>query len=142
MFRRARRAVQYRAVAGYVMLATAVGYALIYFFGPRRDQVQLGYAGLATAAGLLIVWMAPAIVNLFPMLAGLGLIVVGLTNLMHAAREEGMPAASKVGPILTIVLGALILFHPGAIVNAVVMLAGIALILNGLSELDMIRRIW
>ncbi|MBR0387707.1 MAG: DUF308 domain-containing protein, partial [Clostridia bacterium] len=43
---------------------------------------------------------------------------------------------------LTIVLGALILFHPGAIVNAVVMLAGIALILNGLSELDMIRRIW
>ena len=129
-------------VAGYVMLATAVGYALIYFFGPRRDQVQLGYAGLATAAGLMIVWMAPAIVNLFPMLAGLGLIVVGLTNLMHAAREEGMPAASKVGPVLTIVLGALILFHPGAIVNAVVMLAGIALILNGLSELDMIRRIW
>ena len=140
----AGRGVLYNIVriAGYVMLATAVGYALMYFFSPRRDQVQLGYAGLAAAAGLLIVWMAPAIVHLFPALAGLGLIIVGLSNLMHAVRGEGMPAASKVGPILTIILGTLILFHPGAIVNAVVMLAGIALILNGLSELDMIRRVW
>ena len=140
----AGRGVLYNIVriAGYVMLATSVGYVLMYFINSRQDQVQLGYAGLAAAAGLLIVWLAPMIVNLFPVLAGLGLIIVGLSNLLHAAGGEGLPAASRVGPILTMVIGALILFHPGAIVNAVVMLAGIALILNGLSELDMIRRVW
>lgn len=129
-------------VAGYVMLATAVGYALMYFINSRQDQVQLGYAGLAAVAGLLIVWLAPVIVNLFPMLAGLSLILVGLSNLLHAAGGAGMPVISKVGPILTIVMGAVILFHPGAIVNTVVILAGIALILNGLSELELIHRVW
>ena len=140
----AGRGVLYNIVriAGYVMLATAAGYVLMYFFGSHRDQVQLGYAALAAVAGLLIVWMAPGIVNLFPILAGLGLVVAGISNLMQASQGGGLPSSAKIGPILTIVLGVLILIHPGAIVNAVVMLAGIALILNGLSELNMIRKFW
>ena len=128
-------------VAGYVMLATAAGYALMYFLGSSRDRVQLGYAALAGIAGLLIVWMAPAIVNAFPVLAGLCLVLAGVGNLTQASRE-GLPRSAMVGPVLTIVLGAVVLFHPGSVVNAVVMVAGIALILNGLSELNMIRRFW
>ena len=139
----AGRSVLYNIVrvGGYVLLATAVGYALMYFFGSARDQVQLWYAGVAAIAGLLIVRLAPGIVNLFPVLAGIGLILAGVGNLTHAATENGLPQTAKVGPILTIVLGGLILFHPGAIINAVVILAGIALILNGVSELDLIRRL-
>ena len=42
----AGRGVLYNIVriAGYVMLATSVGYILMYFINSRQDQVQLGYA--------------------------------------------------------------------------------------------------
>ena len=53
-----------------------------------------------------------------------------------------MPLVSKAGPIVTLVLGVLIFTHPGSVMNMVVTLSGVALILNGLSELDMIRRVW
>lgn len=129
-------------VAGYGLLGAAVVYAVMYFLGQTpRDQVKLGYAIAAGIAGLLIRWLAPAVVNLFPMLAGIGLLLVGAVNLLQA-RRSGMPLVSMAGPALTAVLGILILLRPGALVNAAVMIAGIALILNGLSELDMIRRVW
>lgn len=128
--------------AGYVLLGIAAAYVIMYFFGPRRDQVQLGYAGAAALGGLLVIWMAPAIINLFPRIAGIFLVLAGVSNLTEASRGESFPAYSKVVPILTIVLGVLIFFHPGSIINAVVVLAGAALIIHGLAELDLIRRIW
>ncbi len=129
-------------VAGYGLLGAAVVYAAMYFLGQGgRDQVKLGYAIAAGIAGLLIRVLAPAVVNLFPVLAGIGLILVGAVNLAQAYKS-GMSLASMAGPALTEVLGILILLRPGFLVNAVVMVAGIALILNGLSELNMIRRVW
>ncbi len=129
-------------VAGYGLVGAAVVYAAMYFFGRNgREQVQLGYAVVSGIAGLLIVRLAPAIVNIFPILAGIGLILAGAGNLAQASGN-GMPLVTKAGPIVTLILGILILLHPGSIVNMVVTLAGIALILNGLSELDMIRRVW
>ncbi len=129
-------------VAGYGLLGAAIVYAVMYFLDrDGRDQVKLGYAIVAGIAGLLIRVLAPAVVNLFPMLAGIGLILVGGINLTQAYKN-GMPLVSMAGPALTAVLGIMILLRPGALVNAVVMIAGIALILNGLSELDMIRRVW
>ena len=129
-------------VAGYGLIGAAIIYLVMYFVGQgSRNQVQMGYAIVAGIAGLLIVRLAPTIVNLFPMLAGVGLILTGAGNLAQAAGN-GMPLVTKAGPIVTLVLGILILLHPGSIVNLVVTLAGVALILNGLSELDMIRRVW
>ncbi|MBR2822672.1 MAG: DUF308 domain-containing protein [Clostridia bacterium] len=129
-------------VAGYGLIGAAIIYLVLYLTGQNgRDQVKMGYAIVSGIAGLLIVRLAPAIVNLFPILAGVGLILAGIGNLTQAAGS-GMPMVSKVGPIVTLVLGLLILTHPGTVVNMVVTLAGIALILNGLSELEMIRRVW
>ena len=129
-------------VAGYGLIGAAMIYLIMYFVGQGgRDQVQMGYAVVSGIAGLLIVRLAPTIVNIFPMLAGIGLILAGAGNLLQASRN-GMPMVSKVGPIVTLVLGVLIFTHPGSVMNMVVTLSGIALILNGLSELDMIRRVW
>ena len=139
----ARRSALYSLVRviGYVLLAVGIAYAILYFFGSRRDQIQLGYAAAAVIGGLLVTWLAPTVVNLFPVLMGLCLMIAGISNLT-AARDDVYPAASKIVPVLTIVLGAVILFHPGSTINLIVLLAGVALVLNGLSELDMIRRIW
>ena len=86
--------------------------------------------------------MAPAIVKLFPRLAGIGLVLVGAVNLLQASQEGAVSGTSKVGAALTIALGALIFLKAGFIMNMVVVAAGVGLILNGLSELDMIRKIW
>ena len=117
-------------VAGYALLGAAAAYLVMYFFGN---------SGIL---GLVIVGTAPAIVKLFPRLAGIGLVLVGAVNLLQASQEGAVSGTSKVGAALTIALGALIFLKAGFIMNMVVVAAGVGLILNGLSELDMIRKIW
>ena len=129
-------------VAGTALLVAAAVYLALYFIRSRQDPMHLYYAGAACVAGLAVRWLAPALVSLFPVLAGIALIVIGISNLTSVSGSNVFPAYSKLGPILTIVLGALILFHPGRVLDLAVTLAGAALILNGLSELDLIRRIW
>ena len=125
---------------GYALLAAAVAYVVLYFT-KDRDQTKLYYAGGAAILGLLVQWLAPTIVNLLPIALGIAIIVAGVSNLT-SARKEGLDKVSWLGPVLTIVLGAVVLFNPGRVVSTVVFLAGAALVLNGLSELDLIRRIW
>ena len=141
MIVRGRVTTQLFRIIGYALLLTAAVYLVLYFVRGDRDQVKLGYAGIAAVAGLLVQWLAPMILHLFPVLLGLALIIAGIGNLT-GARSQGFPKSSWIGPALTIVLGALILFHPGSVINTIVFLAGAALVLNGLSELDLIRRIW
>ena len=126
---------------GYAMFVIAAVYVVLYFLGKNREQVQLGYACGAAVLGLLVRWLAPTIVNLFPVALGIAIVLAGISNLT-GARSQGMPKAAWIGPILTIVLGAVILFHPGSVVSTVIFLAGAALVLNGLTELDLVRRVW
>ena len=135
-------------VVGYALLVTAIAYLVMYFTAKRthtpyqQDRTQLYYAGTAGIAGLAMLWLAPSLVSFFPVLAGLALIAMGIVNLTSASAGDSFPAYSKAGPIITIIIGAIVLFNPGAVINLAVALAGVALILNGLTELDLIRRIW
>jgi len=128
-------------IAGYALLAAAVAYVLLYFFGRNQNPVQLQYAGMAAVGGLLMIFLAPTLKYVFPILFGICLLIVGIGNLA-ATREDGLPMYSKVGPILTIILAILIIIRPGAVASIVVLLAGIGLVINGLSELSLIRRFW
>ena len=128
-------------IIGYALLLMAAAYLVLYFVKGDRDGVKLGYAGGAAVAGLLVQWLAPMILHLFPVLLGIALILAGISNLTGASSQD-FPKSAWLGPVLTIVLGAVILFHPGSVINTVVFLAGAALVLNGLSEMDLIRRIW
>jgi prepilin-type N-terminal cleavage/methylation domain-containing protein len=80
-------------------------------------------------------------VAIIAVLVGIAIIAAGVSNLM-AARNMNYPKATMLGPVLTIVLGALVVFHPGFVLSTVIFLAGVALVLNGLSELELIRRVW
>ncbi len=127
-------------VAGYASLVAGVAYLLYYLFGPAKDQVQLGYAAVLGISGLLLIWMAPAIRDIFPILAGVLLILAGVSNLT-GAKNALLPWYVRLFPILIIVLGAWVLFNPGSTVDIVVLLIGIGLILNGVNELDLVHRI-
>ena len=128
-------------IVGYILLVTAGGYLVTYFFGPavRRDQIQLGYAVVSAVCGLLMIMLAGSIVNLLPKLLGVVLIVNGASNLM-AVRSSSLQ--DKMGPFVIIALGIFFVLFSGVIANIVILLIGIAFVLNGLAELNLIRKIW
>ena len=127
---------------GYGLIAAAVGYVLSYFFGKHRDMTQLGYAALAGVGGVLTMALARSIINIFPVLMGLLLLINGIGNLSQSWSNQHASIGEKILPALVALAGVLIIIHPGTIVNSVVIVAGITLIVNGLSDLSLIRRFW
>ena len=125
----------------YALFVMAVVYLVMYFVEKDHDQVKLGYACGAAVLGLLARWVVPAILNIAPVLIGIAIIAAGVSNLM-AARNLKYPTFSLTGPVLTIVLGVVVLFFSHSVISTAIFLAGVALVLNGLSEMDLIRRIW
>ena len=127
---------------GYGLFAAAAGYVLSYFFGRHRDGMQLGYALMAGAGGILVTVLARSIINIFPILMGLLLMINGIGNLSQSFSNSGASITEKILPALVALVGLLILIHPSTIVNSVVIVAGVTLIVNGLSDLSLIRRFW
>ena len=117
-------------------------YVASYFVTGDRDQVQIGYGILAAVGGLLMVILSRQIVNLIPIVFGALLIINGITNLNGVNQETGVPAYSKGTAIAVIVLGVLVIVFGRPLINATVLVMGICLVLNGLAELDVIRRFW
>lgn len=122
-------------VVAWGLLITAAAYAVLYFTGKEdKDEVQLGYALLSGIGGLVLLLLGGKLLNIFPVLAGLAMIAGGVVGLIGAGRKEGY-----IAPVLVILLGLLIVFHPGGTLNAIVLIIGIGLIVNGVSDLISIR---
>ena len=101
-----------------------------------------GYALMAGAGGILVTVLARSIINIFPILMGLLLMINGIGNLSQSFSNSGASITEKILPALVALAGLLILIHPSTIVNSVVIVAGVTLIVNGLSDLSLIRRFW
>lgn len=129
-------------VTGWLLIGAGVIYLVSYFTGKENNTVQLGYAAAACIGGLLLVLLARSIINLFPVLVGVLLIINGATNLSGVRNESDIPVYSKGTAIAIIVLGALVIVFGHTLINLAVLLIGICLVLNGLAELDIIRRFW
>ena len=129
-------------VIGWILIGTGVAYLVSYFIGGNKENVRIGYAIAACAGGLLLILLAKSIVHLFPILAGVLLIINGVMNLNGVNGEKDIPAYSKGTAIAIIVLGVLVIIFGQTLLNLVVLLMGICLVLNGLAELDIIRRFW
>ncbi len=137
-----RMATDLVRIVGWLLIGTGLAYAASYFFGEDRDEVQLGYAILAGIGGLLVVLLAGTIVSLFPVLAGILLIVNGVINLGNLKGDAGAPGNAKITAIAVIVLGILVIIFGKTVINAAVVIMGILLVLNGLAELNVIHRFW
>ena len=129
-------------VTGYGLLVTAAAYLILFFTSKNRDEVQLGYTVLSLIAGLLVIWLAPAIVHIAPVLAGILLIINGASDFFHASSDDGIPKRSALASVLIILLGLLIVIRPGFITGAIILVIGGAFVINGLVDLDIIRRFW
>ena len=125
------------SIIGYVLIAAAVAYVVLYLSGKNRDSFQIVNAVLAAVAGILLVTHPGLVANALPIIVGILLILNGVLNL----TQGGDSRIPTVLAILMVILGIIVLTHPWILNNIVVRCAGVALILNGLFDLDIIRRI-
>ena len=142
MIRRGSMVADLLRIVGYLLIAAGAAYVIYYFIGKNREGVRLGYAAAAAVAGLVLVLRPASVLNIFPILAGAALVINGISNLVQASSGDTAPSYSRIVAIVIIIIGALLIFRPFRIWDALVFIMGAALVLNGLADLDIVRRFW
>ena len=129
-------------VIGYILLAAAAVYLVMYFRDNRQNETLLGYAVAAAGTGLLLILLCGTILRIFPVLAGIAMILSGAVTLIQTAGNKYIPLYSKLLSALVIVLGILIVTRPGRIADAIVFCVGTVFVVNGISGLIASRDIY
>ncbi len=128
-------------VIGYVLLAAAAVYLIMYFKNKQSDSMMLGYAAVAAGAGLLLILLCKTIYRAFPVIAGILMIISGAITLLQMFQDKEVPLFNKILPALVIIFGVLILTRPGKIADAIVFCVGAVFVVNGISGLLASREI-
>ena len=128
-------------VAGYILLAAAAVYLVMYFRSNRQNEAQMGYAVVAAGAGLLMILLSRTLLRAVPVIAGVMMIVSAAATLLRTYKDSNVPLYSKLLSALVIVIGILIVLHPGRIANTIVFCVGAAFVVNGISGLITSRQL-
>lgn len=124
---------------GIVSVAAAIVLVLMYAFGRDKAASQIVISALLAIFGIVLVAAPDALVNLLPTLLGAALVISGGINLVQAyALSQAGSTNWKMGTISSIVvlvLGLLIVFHPGAVADLLVVFMGISLLVGGVCDL-------
>lgn len=128
-------------------LAITCGIAFIAIYMTRQDpdkgnlQMVIGMAVIAALAGLILIFFAETIVDFFPTLMGIFLILNGLSNLVGAGADEDNRVMAGIMGVISILFGILLVAKPGFIVNAIMIYIGAFFIVNGLMDLFLVKRV-
>ncbi len=125
------------------------GCSAIVSWTRRRNEAGVSYldAGggvIAVLGGLFLLFSPESLINLFPTIAGLLIILSGVYNVLQAldSKRAGFDRwhMSVLLAVITIVLGAIILANPFGTMELLVQILGGVLIYNGLSSLWIVTR--
>ena len=132
-------------IVGGLVIAGGVACVAIYLTKKDQDKEDLKkvliMAAAAVVVGLLLISLAESIVDFFPTLMGIFLILNGLSHLAEAGTDQENRIAAGIAGVITILFGILIVAKPGFIANAIMVFIGAFFILNGLMDLFMVRRV-
>ena len=78
-------------VAGYILLAAAAVYLVMYFKNNRQNEAQMGYAVVAAGAGLLMILLSRTLLRVFPVIAGVVMIVSAAATLLRTYKDSNVP---------------------------------------------------
>lgn len=127
------------SVLGAVLLGAAAVYGIMYAVGSEKRR---GYAAFAIVLGLVGLFIAVnprAIVNIFPTLVGIVLLVNGLANFLHSYAIVRPAGYSWTTPMVLSVavaaLGLVMILAPSLIIDILMLFMGIALVVNGALDL-------
>lgn len=104
-----------------------------------KQNVQLGGAGLITAAGLVLFFFPGLVTDLFPQMIGLLIICLGILSVLNVldAKDKGDERwkAKLSLPLISVLCGALILVYSDFIIHTGIRLVGVFLMYQGGSQL-------
>lgn len=127
------------SILGAILLVSAAVFVVLYALGRDKRPSYIASAIVAGVAGFVFVALPGVIVDFFPMLMGIVLIVSGIIDLAQVIavlRHEGRSwGTAFFMSVVVIALGVFMLFYPGAIVDFMVLIIGISLLVNGLFDL-------
>ena len=135
-------------VLGGVLLAYGIIQIALYLFNRERTLVSQGLLILGiifSVLGAWILWKPEMIIAAVPVIVGVLIIMHGVHNSIQAADLKNMGYANwwvaLLFGILTIILGAVLVFNPFKVVNTVVRVIGIFLIYDGVSDMWILSRV-
>ena len=140
--RRSAMTVAVKITAGLLM-AGGVGCVLMYLFGPVKEPMTLGVGAIMALVGILVWFNDDIVVDLFPILTGVGLACNGLSNMASlglAGYYEGKWLVILFSLIM-IVGGVLIAFHPKFMEDALMIYIGVGYAVNGVFDLILLHQV-
>ena len=132
-------------IIGGLVIASGIGFIAVYLTRPDKEAGNLPMvlllSGAAAAAGLLLIVFAGHIVDIFPVIMGIYLILNGLSHLTEAYVDSENRVLATILGVLVIVLGLMIVFRPGFLVNMIMVFIGASFLVNGVMDLLLLRRV-
>ena len=131
-------------IIGGLIVTGGIAFLAYWLFGPGRNEAPASFfAGPAVVmilVGLALIFFASTVVDIFPMLMGIVLILNGLSHLTAAGMAGQDRFLLGLLGVVTIVLGILIVAKPGFVANAIMIWIGAFFIVNGVFDLLMVKR--
>lgn len=132
-------------IVGGLVIAGAIGLVIVYLKKEPKVEGEMKYAllfaAVGTLAGILLISFAANVVDIFPVLIGIYLILNGLSHLGAAYADQENRAFIAVMGVLVLIMGIMIVCRPGFLVDMILVFIGAAMIVNGIMDLLVVRKI-
>lgn len=132
-------------IMGGLVIAGGLGFIAIYLTRPEKDagnlKMVLCMALTSVVIGVLLIIFAPDIVEFFPKLMGVLLILNGLSHLTTAWVDKENRILITIMAVLIILMGLVIIFNPAFIGNLMIIFIGASFIVNGLFDILVIYKV-
>lgn len=131
-------------IVGGMVIAAAVGFVVMYLTKKDTEELSLpmvlGTAAATALIGILLITFAANIVDIFPIIIGIALVLNGLSHMAVAYVNPESRLLVGIMGTLAIILGLLIVFRPGFLVNMIMVVIGASLIVNGLMDIAVVQK--
>ncbi len=136
-------------ILGLALLIYGAVQVFLYLASKERNMISQGMMLLGVVVAVIGVWILikpEMIIMAVPVIVGILIAIHGIHNISQAItlkknQYDGWWIACLMG-ILTVALGAVLIYNPFSVVNTVVRLIGVFLIYDGLSDMWIISRVF
>ena len=132
-------------IGAVMLMAAGAGGLAMFLFGPVKEKMNLVVGGILAVAGVLAWAYSMTLVDLFPIITGLGLILNGMSNIaalsqVQEKEKAGAWILALFGAIM-IAGGVFIVWHPASVEDYLLIYVGISYIVNGVFDLIILHRV-
>jgi len=131
-------------IIGGIVIAGGIGFIAVYFAKERNESpfgMTLAFAAVTILIGIAMIAFAPTIVDIFPTLVGVVLVLNGLSNVAEAMVDGDNRLMTVILGVLIVLFGIFVIARPGVMADAIMLYIGIFLVINGIFDLVILMRI-